>query len=234
MEQFEAHLDKHTISRFKYPLVEINTISVFEPHHWFSMGYYAGEVHKLYSDAGDSCVIMQPGERFLSKYLTGTLDYSEWEKNKFYIFDFDEEYPDNVILETSVSNRLQWLGGLVCSKMTSRQERGNMAFSSLDFGFLHDVKRLLATLGLRSSLYSTEKGYYRLTLRNIEVEQLRVMGMPILHKWIFDEPTRHTPLPVYVKKINCLERKERVYQAVDPITHRMMYNLTVTHDGAAK
>lgn len=232
------------MSKFKLPVIVGNEVSIDETgSQMYTQGVYAGD-----GTTGSRTVCLYPGKKHLVNYMDCEHVRDDGMKDTVYVpkgLLHEKWYVPMV--EATVQNRLDFLAGLIDTDGTRNSIDGSISISSIDKRFLDNVRLMLTTLGVRSTLsvMTIEKdklmpdGHggkkqchcatcFRLTIAAWYVNKLNKLG---LHTHRVDtecHPNRDASRFVTVTSISEAPMADKVYCMTEPKNHTFIANGMLT------
>lgn len=149
----------------------------------------------------------------------------------------------------SIKSRLYYLAGLLDSDGCINSKEGSVAISSIDKNFLKELFKMLATLGVNSSISEMQeegerelpandgtgdkKNYfcnkcYRLTISAWNVKKLLELGLKTYRLKLEPNPNRDASRFVYITDVVRIENEPTVYCFTEPKNHTGIFNGVMT------
>mgnify|MGYP003085074709 FL=1 len=149
----------------------------------------------------------------------------------------------------SIVSRLYYLAGLLDSDGCINSKDGSVAISSIDKNFLKELFKMLATLGVNSSISEMKeegerelpandgtgdkKNYfcnkcYRLTISAWNVKKLLELGLKTYRLKLEPNPNRDASRFVYITDVVRIENEPTVYCFTEPKNHTGIFNGVMT------
>jgi len=233
------------LSKFVYPLIEFSD-SYGVDKNAYTQGFFAGDGTISIEKGRDTRYFIDLyGEKIdLIPYLNvkeyGTLDLVN---NKIRTIIVNQMSPLKTFVPTQVckETRLAWLAGLLDSDGTLNDSGGSLAITSINKEFLTNVKSMLITLGIRSTIGIIKeeqqkeiKGEiyacqtcYRLVISAYYVKQLIELGL-ITHRIpLIANPNRDASRFIQIESIELIGNSD-VYCVTDNKNHSALFNHVMT------
>ena len=238
------------LEKFELPYCEFERINQslpfsFTDKQWYTQGFYAGD-GTIAKEEGreDRYFIDLYGDKIsLLNYLDGEKYGNLDEVNNKLRVKVNVIFPNKneIILTSSIQSRLSFLAGVIDSDGTLNDSGGSIAITSIDREFLYNLKSLLITLGIRSSLgvnkEATKKNIkgkeydcktcYRLTISAWEVKKLMNLGLKTNRVPLIANPNRDSSRFITVDSIELIGN-ESVYCFTDPKNNSGLFNHVMT------
>lgn len=231
------------LAKFKLPVVDSGVNIDETGHSMYTQGVYAGD-----GTTGRRSICLYEGKKHLINYID--CDHvSHHETKDIVLVPKGELLPKYYVPCTgaTVQNRLDFLAGLIDTDGSRNSADGSVSITSINKVFLNDVKLMLTTLGVRSTLalnkaecdklmpdgHGGQKTYsckscYRLTIAAWYVDKLNKLG---LHTHRVDtecNPNRDASRFVTVVSIAETDMADKVYCMTEPKRHTFIANGMLT------
>lgn len=237
------------LAKFTYPLIESLT-KQFEHRSdiFYTQGFFSGDGTIAVEEGRTTRYFIDLyGEKI--KLLPNLIvrEYGEYDKvnNKIrteidsLLVKNKDFVPNSLVF--SIENRLQWLAGILDSDGTLNDSGGSLAISSIDKEFLLNIKSLLITLGIRSTIGINKeeqekeikgKTYncqtcYRLVLSAFSVKQLMDLGLKTYRIPLIANPNRDASRFIQIESIQSVGYSD-VYCVTDNKNHSALFNHVMT------
>lgn len=208
----------------------------------YTMGFYSGDGTK-----GLRQICLYGDKEALVPYFTGVA-YTLTQRKRIVLM-LEEQFEKDFVpsCRYSVASRLEWLAGLIDSDGCLNSCEGSIAISSVDFGFLDNVRLMLSTLGVHSSIgimhgagykympdgYGGEKEYYtqesyRLVISACNVMRLNALGIDTRRVPTNATPDRDAGRFITIKSVEIIPDEPVVYCFDEPKNHTGIFNGIMT------
>lgn len=159
---------------------------------------------------------------------------------------FKKDYvPD---MNVTIEDRLNWLAGLIDSDGTRNSKDGAVCISSINDMFLYNVKKMLCSLGVKSTISMSKKrgkyylpthddrskdlyeckDVYRLTINSTNVNRLNSLGLNTHRANTYCNPNRDASKFIRITSIEDAGYADTVYCLTEPKRHTFIANGILT------
>lgn len=232
------------LQAFDLPVINGNK----ELEHAYTHGFYSGDG----SHSNHKPFIYLYGEKEnLINRLTGSIRSWKQEHGNRTAVKLNESIPysKNFVPDNSYSikSRLQWLAGIIDSDGCYNGE-GTLSISSINKDFLHNIRRMLNTLGCNCGVYILReaglrkipphvngghgvyscKDSYRLRIPQKYVSQLQALGLETYRVVLPKKVKAIRPSYITIRSISEAPMANVVYCATEPFNHTLVFNGMMT------
>ena len=242
--QYLKHGDK--LAKWNYPVLHTNNCNFMDVPCYYTAGFYCGDGTK-----GKREIVLYDKKQELKSYLDVDYYYKYNEEKpytKVILRDFyNKDFVPNDL--DAITNKLEYLAGLCDSDGTVNSQEGSISISSVDEEFLHKVRLMLSTIGVKSSVslmreggdkllptHNQENEYkkynckpcYRLLISAYNVLQLLKLGFNTHRLEFNNTANRDAGRFITITKIEESGIADKVYCMNEPYNHTFIANGILT------
>lgn len=242
--QYLKHGDK--LAKWNYPVLHTNNSNLMDVPCYYTAGFYCGDGTKDKRE-----IVLYSKKQELKKYLDMDYYYQYDKENPYTKVTLRDFYDKDFIPKDldSVTNKLEYLAGLCDSDGTVNSQDGSISISSVNVDFLHGVRLMLSTIGIKSSVSLMREGgekllpthnqdneykkynckpCYRLLINAYNVLQLLKLGFTP-HRLEFNNiANRDAGRYITIIKIEESGIADKVYCMNEPYNHTFVANGILT------
>ncbi len=232
------------IIKCNYPVIEGNK----ELKDAYTHGFYSGDGG--FNTQKQQCQIwLYDKKKDLSEFINACKFYNDPNRNRILAYldgDYDKCFVPSC--EYTIKSRLEWLAGIIDSDGCNNSSEGSITISSIDKDFLMNIKYMLNTLGINTSVkimkYACTKlmpdGHggskececldsYRIVIAASDVTQLVSLGLQTHRVSTKCSPKRGAKRYIYVDSVKYVdELADKVYCFTEPKNHTGIFNGVIT------
>jgi len=237
------------IEKFRFPVIDGTEHA--DNKKMYTLGMFSGDRY-LNIEKKWNCIGLYGKKRKLIEYLEVEHSRNEDKQDRTFVrlphsYDsYSKDWIPNITY--SISNRLNWLAGIIDSDGTLNSKDGSIGISSINKDFLNNIKLMLNTLGCNATLSlnkeeeikempfdkTKNKEYlcqtsYRLLINASNVHKLIITGLNTHRVLLIANPNRDASKFIYITNISEQHNIEKyVYCFNEPIKNKGMFNGILT------